>query len=79
MAESDWMQRISVDPQIHSGEPCVRGTRIPASIVVGSIADGDDFATLMKSYPALTTEDIRACLRYAAEALRDSHLLPLGG
>lgn len=79
VAKHEWMERISVDPRIHGGEPCVKGTRIPASVVVGSIADGDDFETLIKAYPALTPEDIRACLKYAAEALRDSPLLPLGG
>lgn len=79
MSVPDWMGRISVDPRVQGGEPCVKGTRVPVSVVVGSIADGDDFDTLLKAYPSLKTEDIRACLRYAAEAVRDSHLIPLGG
>ncbi len=79
MAKPEWMDKILVDPRIHAGEPCVKGTRVPVSVVVGSIADGDDIDTLIKSYPTLTREDIRACLRYAAEAVREKSLLPLEG
>ena len=74
-----WMDRISIDPRIHDGEPCIKGTRIPVSVVVGSIADGDDVEAIRKAYPALAAEDVRACLTYAAESVRDAHSLPLGG
>ena len=76
---SAWMDRISIDPRIHGGEPCIKGTRIPVSVVVGSIADGDDVEAIRKAYPALAAEDVRACLKYAAESVRDAHWLPLGG
>ena len=78
MRDEAWMDRIAVDPRIRGGEPCIRGTRTPVSILVGSIADGDSVETLLASYPGLTHEDLRACLKYAAEALRDAHLLPRG-
>lgn len=54
-----------------------RGTRIPVSVIVGSIADGDTVDVLLKAYPSLTPEDIQAALKYAAEAVREGHLLPL--
>jgi uncharacterized protein (DUF433 family) len=44
---------------------------------VGSIADGDTVDVLLKAYPSLTPEDIQAALKYAAEAVREGHLLPL--
>jgi uncharacterized protein (DUF433 family) len=72
-----WMARISVDPAVHHGEPCIKGTRIPVSLIVGSIADGDRPEDLLAAYPSLTLEDLQAALRYAAEAVREAPLVPL--
>jgi uncharacterized protein (DUF433 family) len=52
------------------------GTRIPVSVLVGSIADGDTIEDLLRAYPALVREDIAAALHYAAEAVREAPLLP---
>jgi hypothetical protein len=41
MERAAWMARISIDAAVHHGEPCIKGTRIPVSLIVGSIADGD--------------------------------------
>jgi uncharacterized protein (DUF433 family) len=76
MERQAWMDRISIDPAVHHGEPCIKGTRVPVSILVGSLADGDTFEDLLTAYPALTHEDISAALHYAAEAVRDASLLP---
>ena len=76
MTRIDW-QRIVVDPDIHHGEPCIRGTRIPVTMIVGSLADGMAFADILREYPLLTEEDIRAALAYAAEVLEDETLVPL--
>ena len=72
-----WMARISVDSAVHHGEPCIRGTRVPVSLILGSIADGDRAEDLLAAYPSLTPEDVRAALLYAAEAVRDAPLVPL--
>lgn len=77
MERQAWMDRIVVDPKRHGGEPCIKGTRIPVSVIVGSIADGDTPEVLLAAYPSLTFEDIQAALKYAAEAVRDASLLPL--
>ncbi len=77
MERPEWMERIVVEPKLHGGEPCIRGTRIPVSVIVGSIADGDTVEVLLKAYPSLTPDDIQAALKYAAEAVREGHLLPL--
>ena len=78
MRNHEWMNRIVIDPKRHGGEPCIKGTRVPVSIIVASIADGDTEEVLLASYPSLTREDIRAALKYAAEAVRENLLLPLG-
>ncbi|MDQ7063586.1 MAG: DUF433 domain-containing protein [candidate division KSB1 bacterium] len=58
--------RIIVDPNICGGEPCIKGTRIPVHIILSHLAAGDDFATILKNFPRLTREDIKACLEYAS-------------
>ena len=58
--------RIVVDPRICGGEPCIRGTRIPARIVLSHLAAGEDYAMILKNFPRLKRVDILACLEYAA-------------
>lgn len=58
--------RITADPQICGGDPCIRGTRIPVHIVLSHMAAGDSQETLLKQFPKLAAEDIRACLEFAA-------------
>jgi uncharacterized protein (DUF433 family) len=77
MERPNWMDRIVVDPKLHGGEPCIKGTRIPVSMIIGSIADGDTVEVLLVAYPSLVLEDIQAALKYAAEVVRDAPLLPL--
>lgn len=77
MGGADWRDRILLDPAIHYGDPCVRGTRVPVSVIVGSIADGDTLADVLAAYPSLTEEDVRAALRFAAEAVTRADFLPL--
>jgi uncharacterized protein (DUF433 family) len=77
MERPEWMDRILVAPKLHGGEPCIRGTRIPVRVIVGSVADGDTVEVLLSAYPSLTPEDIQAALKYAAEVVREAPLLPL--
>jgi uncharacterized protein (DUF433 family) len=56
-----------VDPAVHHGDPVIRGTRVPVSVIVGSIAEGDAVETILKSYPALTPDDIAAARKFAGE------------
>jgi uncharacterized protein (DUF433 family) len=61
------LERITVNPNIHFGKPCIEGTRIPVQDVVQLIAEGLSFEQVIKDYyPDINKEDIRACLRYAA-------------
>lgn len=68
--------RISVDTQICHGQACIKGTRIPAHQIVGMLANSDTFESLLKAYPTITQEDIRACLEYAAW-LAEEQISPL--
>jgi uncharacterized protein (DUF433 family) len=63
---SDWRERISIDPAIHHGDPCIRGTRVPVSVVVGSIEDGDSVEVVLDAYPSITRADVEAALAFAA-------------
>jgi uncharacterized protein (DUF433 family) len=58
--------RIVVDPRIHHGKPVIRGTRIPVTTVVGSLAGGMTFEEIQREYD-LAEDDIRAALKFASE------------
>jgi uncharacterized protein (DUF433 family) len=66
-----------VDPEIHHGEPCIAGTRIPVRMIVGSLADGMTAEQVVAEYPQLHREDVLAALAYAAEVLHQESILPL--
>lgn len=76
-ATESWKSRVAIDSAVHHGEPCIAGTRVAISVIVGSIADGDTPAQIIASYPQLTPQDIQAALRYAAEAVRGYAVHPI--
>jgi uncharacterized protein (DUF433 family) len=74
------MNRITVDPKIHFGKPCITGTRITVQSVLELLADGFSFKEIIKDYfPDLTNDDIRACIQYAIALVvsEDIHLSTL--
>jgi uncharacterized protein (DUF433 family) len=75
----DWHKYIEVNSDIHHGEPCITGTRIPVSMIVGSVADGMAFNEILDAYPQLKKESIQAALAYAADIVRHDVFLPLVG
>ena len=74
---TDWKQRISVDPNICHGKPCVKGTRIMVAVVLDNLAEGLSPDEIAAEYPPLTVEDVRAAISYAAELAREEELVPL--
>jgi len=78
MARTRWQDRVVITPHIHHGDPCIKGTRIPVAVIVGSLADGMTPEEVLREYPQLTREDIQAALAYAAEALHGEVLVTLG-
>jgi len=71
MNDDRWRERVVCDPDLHSGEPCIKGTRIPVSILVDSLADMS-MDELLAEYPQLSREDLQAALHYAAEATHNT-------
>ncbi len=60
------IDRITVDPQIMGGKPCIRGMRVTVGMIVGMLAEGHSSAEILKLYPYLEAEDIAQALSYAA-------------
>jgi len=69
--------RISVDPEIRHGKPCIKGTRIPVYLILDLLGGGSSVEEILDDYPDLKTEDIRACLEYAS-VIPNHHLLTKG-
>jgi uncharacterized protein (DUF433 family) len=61
--------RIEMNPKIMLGKPVIRGTRIPVELIVRKMAEGADEKALLQAYPNLTSKDVHAALRYAADSL----------
>ena len=73
-----WKERISIDPNVCHGKPCIKGTRIWVSLIVDNLAAGSSEEEILKAYPSLSREDIRAALAYAAEMARERYVdIPL--
>jgi len=72
------LDRISVDPRVMGGRPCIRGLRMPVSRILGMLAAGEAEATILTNHPDLEPEDIRQALAYAA-MFTDDPLVPLVG
>jgi uncharacterized protein (DUF433 family) len=72
MAHTDLMQRITSDPTVAGGRPCIRGTRIYMDIILDGMAEGLTVEQIIDHYPQLTPDDVRAALAYAAELTRET-------
>lgn len=71
------LERISVDPRICHGKPCIKGTRIVVSVILDNLAEGLTAEEILAEYPPLTLEDVQAAIAYAAELTREEELIPL--
>ncbi|MBD2424670.1 DUF433 domain-containing protein [Phormidium sp. FACHB-1136] len=71
MNRQELLQRISVNPNICFGKPCIKGHRIWVSLILDFMASGMTISEILEEYPQLTLEDILACLAYGAEMARE--------
>ena len=69
------LERISIDPKICGGKPCIKGTRIWVSLILDFLADHMTEAELLAEYPGLPHEDVLAAIAYGAEAARECVIL----
>ena len=72
-----WREMIESKPDLLSGKPCVRGTRLSVEHLVGLLAQGWPEQEVLDAYPGLTREQLLACLKYAAETVANEELFPV--
>ena len=72
------MERIELNPRVCNGKPVIRGTRIPVSVILEQIAEGESWENLLAGYPELTREDIQAALLYARASIEHADIRPVG-
>jgi uncharacterized protein (DUF433 family) len=60
------LDRISIDPRICHGKPCIKGTRVPVFVILDALASGMTYEGISDDYPSITNDDIKAALYYAA-------------
>ncbi len=73
----DWRERIELNPEVLTGKPVIKGTRLAVEFIVDLLAQGWTEAAIIENYPGLKQEDIRACLQYASVALQSEKVYPL--
>lgn len=68
------LQRISVNPSVCFGKPCIKGTRIWVALILELLSTGSSWEEILEAYPQLTSEDIQACLAYGS-AMSHEHFV----
>lgn len=74
MTREELLARISIDPKVCFGKPCIRGHRIWVSLILDFLAGGMTVPDVLKEYPQLTEGDVLACLAYGAEMARERYV-----
>ncbi len=73
----NFRDRIVINPRILAGKPIIKGTRIPVDLILRLLAQGMSFEEILKDYPHLTIDDIKAALEYASEVISAEEIIPL--
>jgi uncharacterized protein (DUF433 family) len=73
----DWSKFIHSDPEILLGKPVIKGTRLSVEFILGLFAEGWTEQQVLKNYPTLTTESIKAVFAFAADCMREESLYPI--
>jgi len=73
----NWRDRVELNPEVLTGKPVVRGTRLAVEFVLEMIASGVSEQEILSNYPRLTHEDVLACVAYAAEAIKSERVYPI--
>ncbi len=75
--KSSWEDRIEARSDVLTGKPVIKGTRLSVDFIVGLLAQGWNEAQILENYPGVSSEDLRACLSYAADLLASEKVYPL--
>ena len=73
----NWQERIVINTEILVGKPVIKGTRLSVEFIIDLLAQGWSEADILRNYPGLRQEDIKACLSYASNALKTEKVYPL--
>jgi uncharacterized protein (DUF433 family) len=68
-----WRDRISINPKICNGKPCIKGTRVLVSVILDNLAEGESYESIVEGY-RVTHEDIQAAIAFAADLAADRHI-----
>ena len=79
MQNEQLLERIIIDPEILTGKPVIKGTRLSVQYIIGLMASGAGFNEIISEYPKLMEEDILACLLFASKTLDSNTFTPLSG
>lgn len=71
-----WQDRITVDPNILTGKPVIKGTRLAVEFIIDLLAQGWSYNDIAANYPGITREDVLACLSYASARLHEEKVFP---
>jgi uncharacterized protein (DUF433 family) len=74
MTQAELLRRISIDPNICFGKPCIRGHRIWVSLILDLLAADATIEEILDQYPQLTREDVLACIAYGSEMSRERYV-----
>ena len=77
VAEAAWRDRIELNPEILTGKPVVRGTRLAVEYVLDMLDSGVAEAQILENHPRLTHEDVLACVAYATDVLKSERVYPV--
>ena len=68
--------RIEISPRVCAGKPVIAGTRIPVTVIIEQLADGESWESILEGYPEISRDDIRAALEYAKSAIDRTEIVP---
>ena len=74
MPRQNLLSRISIDPKICFGKPCIRGHRVWVSLILDFLASGWSLQDVLENYPGLEAADVYACIAYGAEMSRERYV-----
>ncbi len=74
MTREELLERISINPNVCFGKPCIKGHRLWVSLVLDLLASGWTFREILDNYPGIAEDDIRACIAYGAEMSRERYV-----
>lgn len=72
MTRKELLDRVSIDPAVCGGKPCIKGTRIYLAIILDALAEGLSTEEILDHYPSLKSEDVKAAVAYAAELVQEN-------